>query len=57
LRKLLPRTFYHELMYYSLPRVFRWGEDDHYFMDASNEKQQRRLNPGSETNLLPYLDH
>ncbi len=21
-------------MYCSLPRIFRWGEDDHYHMDA-----------------------
>lgn len=31
LRKLLPRGIYHLVMYYCLPRIFRWGEDDHYF--------------------------
>lgn len=34
IRKLLPRSLYHALMYYSLPRVFRWGEDDHYQLDG-----------------------
>lgn len=37
LRKLLPRKVYHLLMYYSLPRIFRWGEDEHYYMDAEYE--------------------
>lgn len=37
LRKLLPRNLYHALMYYCLPKVFRWGEDEHYFMDAKYE--------------------
>ena len=31
LRKLLPRKMYHMLMYYSLPKIYRWGEDDHYY--------------------------
>ncbi len=39
IRKLLPRSMYHALMYYSLPKVFRWGEDDHYHLDAEHEKQ------------------
>jgi hypothetical protein len=34
IRKLLPRRLYHIMMYYSLPRIFRWGEDEHYYMDA-----------------------
>lgn len=38
LRKFLPRNWYHALMYYSLPRVFRWGEDEHYHMDELYEK-------------------
>jgi short-subunit dehydrogenase len=38
LRKFLPRNWYHTLMYYSLPKVFRWGEDDHYHMDEIYEK-------------------
>lgn len=38
IRKLLPRSIYHVLMYYSLPSVFRWGEDDHYHMDAEYEQ-------------------
>lgn len=40
MRKLLPRKLYHAVMYYSLPKVFRWGEDDHYFMDAEYERQE-----------------
>ncbi|MBX9766850.1 MAG: SDR family oxidoreductase [Bdellovibrionales bacterium] len=40
LRKLLPRSLYHALMYYSLPKVFRWGEDEHYHMDAEYERQE-----------------
>lgn len=38
LRKLLPRSIYHVLMYYSLPKIFRWGEEDHYHMDAEYER-------------------
>jgi len=38
MRKLLPRKIYHSIMYYSLPKIFRWGEDDHYFMDAKYER-------------------
>lgn len=40
IRKILPRRLYHALMYYSLPKVFRWGEDDHYHMDAEYEKSE-----------------
>ena len=40
MRKLLPRAFYHTLMYYSLPRVFRWGEDDHHYYDGLAGKEQ-----------------
>lgn len=39
IRKFLPRSIYHALMYYSLPKVFRWGEDDHYYTDAEYEKR------------------
>lgn len=35
LRKFLPGRAYHALMYYSLPRIFRWGEDDHYQLDQA----------------------
>jgi len=38
IRKILPRRWYHALMYYSLPRVFRWGEDDHYSLDLHEEE-------------------
>lgn len=38
-RKLLPRSLYHSIMYYALPKVYRWGEDDHYYMDEINEKK------------------
>lgn len=40
IRKLLPGALYHALMYYSLPKVFRWGEDEHYYMDAEYERQE-----------------
>ena len=40
LRKWLPRNVYHALMYYSLPRIFRWGEDDHYYTDAEYERNE-----------------
>ena len=40
LRKILPRGIYHSLMYYALPNVFKWGEDDHYFNDAEYEKDE-----------------
>lgn len=43
LRKLLPRKMYHLLMYYSLPKIFRWGEDDHYHTDAEYEKNELRI--------------
>ncbi|HVK62229.1 MAG TPA: SDR family oxidoreductase [Bdellovibrionales bacterium] len=43
IRKLLPRSIYHALMYYSLPRVFRWGEDDHYYLDAQHEENENRV--------------
>ena len=55
LRKLLPRKMYHALMYYSLPRVFRWGEDDHYHMDAEyerSERQKEKVIEGSNVRLL-----
>lgn len=40
LRKLLPGSVYHALMYYSLPKIYRWGEDEHYHMDAIYEKNE-----------------
>lgn len=40
LRKLLPRRFYHLMMYYLLPYVFRWGEDKHYYMDKYYERSE-----------------
>lgn len=42
-RKLLPRGIYHALMYYSLPKIFKWGEDDHYYNDARYEKAESEL--------------
>lgn len=42
LRKWLPRNLYHSFMYYSLPRVFRWGEDDHYYTDAEYDRNEIR---------------
>lgn len=50
IRKLLPRKMYHTIMYYALPRVFRWGEDEHYFMDAQNERLEA-LKDLAETQL------
>lgn len=43
IRKILPRTVYHAVMYYSLPRVFKWGEDDHYFLDAEYEARESQF--------------
>lgn len=44
IRKLLPRKLYHSLMYYALPKVYRWGEDDHYYMDAEYaEREDQKL--------------
>lgn len=40
LRKILPRGIYHSLMYYSLPKVFKWGEEKHYFHDAEYERNE-----------------
>lgn len=40
IRKLLPRKLYHALMYYTLPRIYRWGEDDHYHLDAEYERTE-----------------
>lgn len=40
LRKWLPRKLYHSLMYFSLPKIYRWGEDDHYYTDAEYEKSE-----------------
>jgi short-subunit dehydrogenase len=39
LRKFLPRGWYHALMYYSLPRVFRWGEEKLYEPDLQIQNQ------------------
>lgn len=50
-RKLLPRSMYHAIMYYSLPKVFRWGEDDHYHMDAEYERNSKQ-NENTETTQL-----
>ena len=40
IRKILPRRIYHRLMYYSLPKILRWGEDDHYYMDAEYARRE-----------------
>lgn len=40
LRKILPGGLYHSLMYYSLPNVFKWGEEEHYYNDAEYEKSE-----------------
>lgn len=42
LRKWLPRNLFHFVMYYSLPRIFRWGEEDHYFPKEMAELLPRR---------------
>ncbi len=49
LRKLLPRSIYHWLMYYSLPRVFRWGEEDHYYFDTEYERLESRKEAGDSS--------
>lgn len=53
IRKLLPRSMYHALMYYSLPKVFKWGEDDHYYMDEEYE----RVEAQKSVNLLNPAIH
>lgn len=50
-RKLLPRRLYHFVMYYSLPHVYRWGEDDHYRMDG--EYELRGLRDEAEASRRP----
>ncbi|MCB9026781.1 MAG: SDR family oxidoreductase [Bdellovibrionaceae bacterium] len=51
IRKLLPRKIYHMLMYYSLPKVYRWGEDEHYYMDAEYAlKEDQKLLEGNKSN-------
>lgn len=40
LRKWLPRKLYHALMYYSLPKIYRWGEEDHYHSDSEYERNE-----------------
>jgi short-subunit dehydrogenase len=55
MRKMLPRKIYHMLMYYSLPKVYRWGEDDHYYMDteyAQREEQKLFESATFKTKLL-----
>lgn len=44
LRKFLPRRLFHALMYYSLPKVYRWGEDDHYFTEELPQQPPIKLN-------------
>ena len=53
IRKLLPRKMYHAIMYYSLPRVFRWGEDEHYFMDAEYERREAAKDLHAQNLQLP----
>ena len=53
LRKFLPRSWYHALMYYLLPRVFRWGEDRHYFIENDEyEKKQFQSTQDARPNLI-----
>ncbi len=59
LRKLLPRSIYHALMYYSLPKIYRWGEDEHYHMDAEyelNEMKNLTVERGQKSPLLNILN-
>jgi len=57
IRRLLPQRIYHAMMYYSLPRVFRWGEDEHYYMDAEYEKLDRFENKDQNQNILRLREH
>lgn len=52
MRKLLPRSIYQSLMYYSLPKVFRWGEEDHYYLDAEYEKSEEMKSLAEERELV-----
>ena len=42
IRKLLPRRLYHTLMYLSLPKIYRWGEDEHYYLDHQYEQNEKQ---------------
>lgn len=53
LRRWLPRNLYQLLMYYSLPRIFRWGEDDHYYTDAMYERSEKQKTLQTSIPLLP----
>lgn len=54
IRKILPGSMYHALMYYSLPKIFRWGEDDHYHMDEAYEKNSSLNYRGENLLEWPY---
>ncbi|MEZ4873279.1 MAG: SDR family oxidoreductase [Bdellovibrionales bacterium] len=51
-RKLLPRRLYHKLIYYSLPRIFRWGEDEGYdaetAIESGADSNVRALSPNTQ---------
>lgn len=52
LRKLLPMSIYHSLMYYSLPRIFRWGEDTSTIIWMQFTKNVRmKVRQGSGLNI------
>ncbi len=56
IRKLLPRKIYHALMYYLLPQIFRWGEDEHYHLDSEYEKSEIQRLPLPSDRETPRLD-
>jgi short-subunit dehydrogenase len=45
LRRLLPQRLFNALMYRSLPRIFRWGEDDHYAMSEEDPVTAPAVSP------------
>lgn len=50
LRKLLPRRMYHSLMYYALPRVFRWGEERQFMIESTENQDLRQIDWSSDLN-------
>lgn len=38
IRKILPRSWYHALMYYSLPHVYKWGDGQQVWAVSNRHK-------------------
>lgn len=48
IRRFLPRTIYHNLMYYSLPNVFEWNKNPPYSKKVTGMLNTGVLPPGSQ---------